>query len=109
MAEMKDFEVHLATCEECARELAQYREVVAAVGSLRDAMEEPRPGFPQRAVAHVLGSERRWVGRARWLAHDRRVHVAAASVGGVIVGAGVLGLLWRRAARRGVVRPGVAV
>lgn len=109
MPEDRDHEVHLATCEECARELAQYREVVAAVGSLRDALEEPSAGFPQRAVAHVLGSERRWVGRVRWLAHDRRIHVAAASVGGAIVGAGVLGLLWWRAARRGLVRPRVAL
>ena len=103
------FEVHLATCPECAGELARYREVVSAVGSLRDSMEEAPPGFPERAVAHVLGSERRWVGRVRWLAHDRRVHVAAASVGGAIVGAGVLGLLWWRAVRRDLVRPGVAV
>lgn len=109
MADLKDFEVHLATCQECAGELARYREVVSAVGSLRDAMEDPVPGFPERAVAHVLGSERRWVGRARWLAHDRRVHVAAASVGGAIVGAGVLGLLWWRAARRGLLRTRVAV
>jgi anti-sigma factor RsiW len=104
VADVGDFEVHLATCQECAGELARYREVVTAVGSLRDRVEEPAPGFPERTVAHVLGSERPWVGRARWLAHDRRVHVAAASVGGVVVGAGVLGLLWWRAARRGPVR-----
>lgn len=103
------FEVHLATCPECAGELARYREVVSAVGSLRHAVEEPPAGFPERTVAHVLGSERRWVGRVRWLAHDRRVHVAAASVGGAIVGAGVLGLLWWRTARRDLVRTGVAV
>jgi anti-sigma factor RsiW len=109
VADLRDFEVHLATCQECAGELARYREVVSAVGSLRDAMEDPVPGFPERAVAHVLGSERRWVGRTRWLAHDRRVHVAAASVGGAIVGAGVLGLLWWRAARRGLLRTRVAV
>lgn len=109
MAKKGDVEVHLATCHECARELAQYREVVAAVGSLGASLEEPAPDFPQRAVAHVLGTERRWVGRVRRLAHDRRVHVAAASVGGAIVGAGVLGLLWWRVARRGLVRPRVAV
>lgn len=108
MADLRDFEVHLATCQECAGELARYREVVAAVGSLRDEVEEPAPGFPGRAVAHVIGSERPWVGRVRWLAHDRRVHVAVASVGGAIVGAGVLGLLWWRAARRSLLRPRVA-
>ena len=103
------FEVHLATCPECARELARYREVLAAVGSLGDAVEVAPPGFAERTVAHVLSSERPWVGRARWLAHNRRVHVAAASVGGAVVGAGVLGLLWWRAARRELVRTGVAV
>lgn len=108
MADLRDFEVHLATCQECAGELARYREVVAAVGSLRDAVEEPAPGFSDRALAHVMGSERPWVGRVRWLAHDRRIHVAAASMGGAIVGAGVLGLLWWRAARRGLLRPRVA-
>lgn len=108
MADVRGFEVHLATCQVCAGELARYREVVAAVASLRDAVEEPAPGFPDRAVAHVLGSERPWVGRVRWLAHDRRVHVAAASVGGAVVGAGVLGLLWWRAARRGLLRARVA-
>jgi anti-sigma factor RsiW len=108
MADVRDFEVHLATCQGCAGELARYREVVAAVGSLRDAVEEPAPGFPDRAVAHVLGSERPWVGRVRWLAHDRRVHVAAASVGGAIVAAGVLGLLRWRTARRGLIGPRVA-
>jgi len=108
MADLRDFEVHLATCQECAGELARYREVVAAVGSLREEVEEPAPGFPGRVVAHVLAGERPWAGRVRWLAHDRRFHVAAASVGGAIVGAGVLGLLWWRAARRGLLQPRVA-
>ncbi len=109
MGEFGDIEVHLATCPTCAGELARYREVVAAVGSLHDRLEVPPPGLPERAVAHVLGSERRWRGRVRWLAQDRRIHVAAASVGGAMVGAGVLGLLWWRAARRGLARPRVAV
>jgi len=109
MAEATDFEVHLATCPDCAGELARYRELMAAVASLRDEVEEPPPGFPERVVAHVLGAERRWVGRVRRLANDRRVHVAAASVGGAVVGAGAIGLLWWRAARRGVVRTRVAV
>ncbi|MGH2673899.1 MAG: anti-sigma factor family protein [Actinomycetota bacterium] len=109
MAEATDFEVHLATCPQCAGELARYREVVAAVASLRDEVEEPPFGFSERVVAHVLETEGRWTGRVRRLAQDRRVHVAAASVGGAIVGAGAIGLLWRRAARRGVVRTRVAV
>jgi len=109
MAEATDFEVHLATCPECAGELARYREVMAAVGSLRGEVEEPPAGFSARVVAHVL-AEPRWVGRARRLAYDRRIHVAAASLGGALVGAGAIGLLWWRAARRGgEVRPRVRV
>jgi anti-sigma factor RsiW len=109
VAEATDFEVHLATCPDCAGELARYREVLAAVGSLRDEIEEPPPGFPQRVMVHVLGTEPRWVGRVRRLAYDRRMRVAAASVGGALVGAGAIGLLWWRAARRDVVGTRVAV
>jgi hypothetical protein len=36
--------------------------------------------------------------------HDRRVHVAAASLGGALVGAGAIAILWWRAARRPAVR-----
>jgi anti-sigma factor RsiW len=108
VAEATDFEVHLATCPECAGELARYREVLAAVGSLKDEIEEPPPGFPERVVAHVMGTEPPWVGRVRRLAYNRRIRVAAVSLGGALVGAGAIGLLWWRAARRSVVGTRVA-
>jgi anti-sigma factor RsiW len=97
-----DVDVHLATCPECATELARYREVIAAVGALGETLEPAPADLPDRVVSHVLAAERRWVGRARRVARDRRVHVAAASLGGALVGAGAIALLWRRAARRPV-------
>jgi anti-sigma factor RsiW len=97
-------EVHLATCPECARELARYREVVSAVGALGGTLEQAPVDLPDRVLAHVLEAEHRWAGRARRVIHDRRVHVAAASLGGALVGAGAIAILWRRAARRPAVR-----
>jgi hypothetical protein len=99
--EPADLDVHLATCAECAGELARYREVIASVASLRGTLEWPSPGFPERVVAHVLGPGQWRVG-VRRLAHDRRAHVAAASLGGALVGAGAIAILWWRLARRAV-------
>ena len=95
-----DIDVHLATCEACARDLARYREVTAAVGSLRDHFEEPPAGMVHRITARVLEPERRLSDRLRRAAKDRRVHVAAASFGGAVLGAGAIVVLWPRAARR---------
>jgi hypothetical protein len=100
MDEMTDFEVHLATCRDCADELARYREVVSAVGALGDTLEPAPVDLPDRVLAHVLEAEPRWIGRARRVIHDRRVHVAAASLGGALLGAGAMVILWRRTARR---------
>jgi anti-sigma factor RsiW len=99
-----DLEVHLATCSECAGELAQYREVMHAVASLRDEVEPVPSGFATRVIAGVLEPERWWVDRAVRVVRDRRVHVAAASFGGAILGAGAVALILWRAARRRVPR-----
>jgi anti-sigma factor RsiW len=104
MDEVTDFEVHLATCPECAGELARYREVMSAVGSFGDALEPAPVDLPDRVLAHVREVRPPWAGRARWVIHDRRVHVAAASLGGALVGAGAMAILWRRATRRPAVR-----
>jgi anti-sigma factor RsiW len=95
-------EVHLATCSACAEELARYREVISAMDSLGDSLETPPPDLPDRVVAHVLEAEPRWRERARRVMYDRRVYVAAASLGGALVGAGAIALLWWRNARRPV-------
>jgi anti-sigma factor RsiW len=96
-------EVHLATCPACAGELARYREVISAMESLGDSMETAPPDLPDRVLAHVKEAETWWRGRARRVMFDRRVHVAAASLGGALVGAGAMALLWWRAARRPVI------
>ena len=104
MAEHHDVEVHLATCSGCAGELAQYREVMHAVGSLRYELEPAPDGFADRMLAVVAEPDPRWIDRAVRVARDRRVHVAAASLGGAIVGAGAIALIFWRAARRSIPR-----
>jgi hypothetical protein len=100
MVERENFDVHLATCAECSGELARYREVLSATASLRDQEVEPPAGFVARVVATAERPGRRWRSDIRRYAHDRRVHVAAASIGGAVVGAGAIALLWWRLARR---------
>jgi anti-sigma factor RsiW len=108
VSEPADFEVHLATCAQCAGELARYREVLHAVGSLRDVLDEPPPGLPERVIAGVLGEDHvRWPAGVARLLHDRRAHVAAASLGGALVGAGAMALLWWRVMKRAVATTGV--
>jgi hypothetical protein len=104
-----DFEVHLASCADCAGELARYREVIGAVGTLREVLEDPPTGLPDRVLAHVLTSRADWRSEVWRIAHDRRAHVAAASLGGAVVGAGAIALLWWRVARRAVASPGSEV
>jgi anti-sigma factor RsiW len=99
-----DVEVHLATCPRCAAEAAQYREVRHAVATLRDELEQAPPGLVASVVGRVDAAEGRWIQRAWRVAHDRRVHVAAASLGGAVLGAGAIALIVWRTARRGVPR-----
>lgn len=102
MSNVEDFEVHLATCPECARELARYREVIAAVGALRELQEIPPAGFADSVLAKVTSPVDLWRSRATDLVHDRRVHVAAASLGGALVGATAMAFVWWRLAKRAV-------
>ncbi len=98
----EDIEVHLATCPACAADLARYRELMTAMSSLRDDVVEPPVGFSDRVSARLTRRELRVRRELRRLAHDRRTHVAAASVGGALLGAGAIGLLWWRSGRRQV-------
>jgi anti-sigma factor RsiW len=102
MHDVEDFEVHLATCPACARELARYREVMAAVGSLSQSLESPSVGFTERVLAQVTSPADLWRSRAATLVRDRRVHVAAASLGGALLGATAMAIVWRRVAKRAV-------
>ena len=100
MAETRDLEVHLATCAECAGELARYRDLFAAMGSLRYHLEQVPPGFTDAVLARVVELDHRLGERIFKVAHDHRAQVAA----GAIVGAAAIGLIWWRAARRGMAR-----
>jgi anti-sigma factor RsiW len=100
--EQEDLEVHLATCPECAADLARYRELISAMSSLRDDVVDPPVGFSDRLALRLARRDLRVRAGLRRVAHDRRTRVAAASVGAALLGAGVVGILWRRAARRPV-------
>ena len=103
MGDERDVQRHIETCAECAAELSRYRAMMTAVASLRDEWVAPPSGLVQRVVERV---ERPTLARrVVTVARDRRVRVAAASVGGAVVGAGAIAVIWwRRSARRGVPR-----
>lgn len=98
----RDLDVHLATCPECAADVARYRELHHAVASLRDELEPVPEGLSASILARVGSGG--LLDRALGAVHDRRVHVAAASIGGAVLGAGAMALIVWRASRRGVPR-----
>lgn len=99
MPDREDLEVHLATCSDCAGELAEYRGVLSSLKTLRHNLEATPPGFSASVLA-VVAAEQGWAERVVRVAHDPRAHVAAASVGGALLGAVAIGLIWWRTARR---------
>jgi anti-sigma factor RsiW len=92
-------EEHLAGCAACSAELRRYRALILELAALRDVLLEPPEGLLGRLLAEVP-EERRRPFLERVVA-DERLHRAAFSVGGVVVGASVIGLLWWRTNRRG--------
>ena len=93
-------EVHIGSCPRCSEDLRVYRSLLLELGFLRDDELEAPDGFLERLLAELPEAQRRRL-LAR-VAADERVQHAAFSVGGVVVGATAIGLLWWRAARRGV-------
>ena len=91
-------EEHLATCDGCSAELRRNRTIVLELAALREDLLDPPDGFLETILALTPSS--RWRVLTRRAATDGRVQVAAASVGGLLVGAAALGLLRRRAIRR---------
>jgi hypothetical protein len=102
MSETQDLEVHLATCSDCSGELAQYKGLLGSMASLRYQLEETPPGFAAGILALVAATEQGWGERVVRVVNDPRAHVAAASVGGLLLGAAAIGVIWWRAARRAV-------
>jgi hypothetical protein len=96
-------EVHLASCAACATELSRYRGIVLELAAFQGAVLEPPEGFLGRVLSDLpepsAGDRLRLVRRITW---DPRLQQAALSLGGVVVGATAIGLLWWRAARRTV-------
>jgi hypothetical protein len=90
-------EVHLATCRTCAEELAGYRLVVAGLRDLREVQVEAPDGLVDRLLAELPAPAR--PGIITRIAGNDRVHQAAISLGGAVVGATAVGLLWWRAHR----------
>src|SRR5438093_9901575 len=93
-------QVHLSSCPACSEDLRRYRAVLLELASMRDVMEEPPEGYLERLLAGLPEMHRRRL-LAR-VAADERVQYAALSLGGAVVGASAIGILWWRATRRSV-------
>ncbi len=93
-----EVERHLGTCAACSAELEGYRTLVAEMSALREEVVEPSPGFLGRVLALVPDAARPSV--LKRVTSDDRFQYAAFSLGGALVGAAAIGLLWRRSARR---------
>jgi hypothetical protein len=90
-------EVHLATCRACAEELAGYRLVVNELRGLRDVSVGAPEDLVDRLLAELPNPAR--PGIISRIAANDRVHQAAISLGGAVVGATAVGLLWWRVRR----------
>src|SRR5438132_1162378 len=93
-------QVHLSSCSDCTEELKRYRAVVLELGMLRDDVIESPDELLARLLADTPEAERPHL--LVRVAGDQRVQQAALSLGGAVVGATAVGLLWWRAARRTV-------
>jgi putative zinc finger protein len=104
LREAGEVERHLASCGDCSAELGRYRTVVLQLAALRDVLAEPAPGFLERVLAEI--PERNWRSMVHRVASDERLHYAVFSVGGAVVGATAIALLWWRAGRRSLAPAG---
>src|SRR6266496_6641039 len=88
-------EVHLATCAACSAGLARYRSIILELTALREVLAEPSEGFLARVLAQI--PESHWRALVQRMAADERLHYAVFSLGGAVVGATAIGLIWWRA------------
>lgn len=95
-------EVHLSRCPVCSADLAALRAVVLELGSLRDDLVEAPAGLLERLIEAIPEHRARRLSR---VVTGERVQHAALSLGGAVVGATAIGLLWWRAARRDPLAP----
>jgi anti-sigma factor RsiW len=99
-------EVHLVTCASCSAELARYRTIILELSALREVLAEPSEGFLGRILAQI--PESTWRALVQRVASDERLHYAVLSLGGAVVGATAIGLLWWRAKRGALGAPSPA-
>jgi len=93
---------HLASCSRCSAELAGYRGLVARMAALQLEDVEPPAEYLERVLAGLpVGS---LADRLRLAAQARAARYAIASLGGAVVGAGAIGLVWWRLAHRAMRR-----
>jgi anti-sigma factor RsiW len=98
LREAGEVERHLGSCAGCSTELSRYRAVIMEMAALREVLSEPAPGFLERVLSEI--PERNWRSTLHRVASDQRVHIAAVSLGGAVLGAAAIGLVWWRVARR---------
>ena len=91
---------HIAGCLACATELGQLRDVVLRMEAMRFRFEEPPAGFLGRVLTTVAEAPAFSPSLVRRVAGSERFQYAAFSLGGAVVGAGAIGLLWWRRSRR---------
>jgi hypothetical protein len=93
-----EVERHIASCALCSGELERFRTVVVELAALRAVVIEPPEGFLGRVLAGI--PERQWRANLVRAVSDPRLQNAAFSIGGAVVGAAAIGLLWWRVAHR---------
>jgi hypothetical protein len=103
LREAGEAEAHVAGCSMCSFSLAAYRDLLTRLGGLREVVVEPSDELLERLLA---ATERRRL--VRRVAGDERVQHAAFSLGGAVLGATAIGLLWWRTAHRALA-PGAEV
>lgn len=99
-----ELEVHLASCEGCASELARYRELAYSLRAMGERVEEPSPAFMAKVVAAI--PPRRLRDDVRRIARE---HPREVALGSAALGAAAIGMLWWRTARRSAGRERVLV
>jgi hypothetical protein len=92
------YAAHVAGCSRCAGELGRYRSVLMGMAALRGEFVAPPDGFLAEVLSAVPEVEPR--STIHRVAADERIRRVAFSIGGVVVGATAIGLLWRVAARK---------
>lgn len=91
---------HLVGCEACSTDLAELRSVVLELGNIRELVVDPPEDFLGKLLEEMPEHAELRPGVVRRVAQREGVQYAAFSLGGAVIGATAIGLLWWRAAKR---------